>query len=69
MAWYKLGTATLTSGSATVTFTGADMLVGANAGDGFQAPNGDIIEIQQAKIIFAALSNDNFALFFFFIRK
>ena len=45
MAWYKTGTVSVTNGSTTVTGSGTNWIAGANVGEGFQGPDGEIYEI------------------------
>jgi hypothetical protein len=46
MAWYNTGTIALTNGSATVTGSGTNFLVGAQIGEALYAPDGKLYEIQ-----------------------
>jgi hypothetical protein len=46
MAWYNTGNIALTNGSATVTGSGTNFLVGAQIGEALYAPDGKLYEIQ-----------------------
>ena len=46
MAWYNTGSIALTNGSATVTGSGTNFLVGAQIGEALYAPDGKLYEIQ-----------------------
>lgn len=45
MAWYKTGTVSVTNGSTTVTGSGTNFVSGAQVGEAFQGPDGELYEI------------------------
>ncbi len=45
MAWYKTGTVSVTNASTTVTGSGTNFVSGAQVGEAFQGPDGELYEI------------------------